>query len=202
MNDPHDFITWLFAGLATNSDIVIEGVEYEKMKLDVLEKILAKMNVDVDLHSPSLILKPQLANLKPVNIFSGSYPMFTTEWQVLISPLLTQIKGESRVVETLFANRMQHWIELAKMGASCSFFKDLKYHESEGRPRAVKVTGPQNLQGAEVDARDVRTGAALIIASLIANGKTTINNSEHIDRGYEAVHEKLKKSGVSVYIIS
>ncbi len=198
MNDPHDLATWIFAGLTTSSEITIEGIEYEKMKLDVLEKILRKMNVEIDLHSYSTIIKPQLRNIKPIKVYSGSYPMFTTEWQVLISPLLTQIKGESKVVETLFANRMQHWNEMAKMGIHTTFFKDPHFPEVESMPRAVKVSGPQKLHGTKVDAHDVRTGAALIIAGLIAEGKTIIQNAEHIDRGYEAIDKRLNTLGVRV----
>lgn len=198
MGDPHDLVTWISAGLATNSEITIEGIEYKKMKLEVLEKVLDQMNAKIDLHSTKDLLKPQLNKLKPIKIYSGSYPMFTTEWQVLLSPLFTQIKGESRVVETLFANRMQHWSELAKMGVNFDFYKDPKYHEVQGNPRAVKINGPQRLYGANVNARDVRTGATLIIAAMIAKGTTTINDAEHIDRGYGDIKSRLEKLGVKV----
>ena len=77
-------------------------------------------------------------------------------------------------------------------------FKDPKYPEIDGKPRAVKVNGPQKLYGAKVDARDVRTGAALVIAGLIAKGKTEIKNIEHIERGYENLVERLKSSGASI----
>lgn len=118
--------------------------------------------------------------------------MFITEWQVLISPLLTQIQGRSSVVETFYANRMQHWNEMAKMGAKSNFFRNPEYPEVENQPRAVRIKGPQKLHGATVKAKDVRTGAALIISDLIAKGKTTINNTEHIDRGYVDIVERFK----------
>ena len=198
MYDPNDLVTWISAALATNSEIVIEGIDYTKMKLQTLESTLVKMNINIDLHTFITNIKPQLKRIKPTEIYTGPYPVFTSEWQVLFSPLLTQIIGTSKVIETLFANRMQHWNELKKMGTVFEFFKDPKFPEEDGKPRAVKVTGPQKLHGAKVDARDVRTGAALVIAGLIAEGKTTILNAEHINRGYEAIDKRLRQLGVEV----
>lgn len=198
MYDVHDLVTWISAGLSTNSKLKIIGCQYKKMGLDPLEKIFKEMNAKINLQSSIIDLIPQLDKLKPVKIIAGFYPDFVTEWQVLISPLLTQINGESHVVETLFSNRMQHWNEMAKMGTVFDYFKHPKYPESEGKPRAVKVIGPQQLFGAEVEASDVRTGAALIITSLIANRKTKINNIEHILRGYEDIDKRLKFLGVNI----
>ena len=198
MHDPHDLVTWISAALTTNSELTIEGIEYKKMKLQTLEKTFDKMNIDIDLHKFTTRINPQLTSIKPLKIYAGQYPLFTSEWQVLISPLLTQIQGKSEIIETTFANRMQHWNEMAKMGVKFEFFKDPKYPEIDGKPRAVKVNGPQKLYGAKVDARDVRTGAALVIAGLIAKGKTEIKNIEHIERGYENLVERLKSSGASI----
>ncbi|KKQ97337.1 MAG: UDP-N-acetylglucosamine 1-carboxyvinyltransferase [Candidatus Woesebacteria bacterium GW2011_GWB1_39_12] len=198
MYDPHDLVTWISAALTTNSKLTIEGIEYEKMKLQTLERTFDKMNIGMDLHKFTARLNPQLTSIKPLNIYAGQYPLFTSEWQVLISPLLTQIQGKSEVIETIFANRMQHWNEMAKMGVKFEFFKDPKYPEVDDNPRAVKVTGPQKLYGAKVDARDVRTGAALVIAGLAAKGKTEITNTEHIERGYENLVERLKSLGANI----
>lgn len=197
MYDPHDLVTWIVASLSTNSKLTIEGVEYAKMKLDALEKTLMAMNVLIDLRSFTTTIQPQLAKIKPVNISAGQYPMFTTEWQVLFSPLLTQIAGESTVVETFFANRMQHWNELKKMGVHVNFFEIPNHPQENNHPRAVSVTGPQQLSGTKVVALDVRTGAALVVAGLIANGKTYITNIDNIERGYANIVERLTRLGVA-----
>lgn len=200
MPDPHDFITFLSSALSTNSELTFDAIDYERMKLNCLEKVCHKMNIKIDFYKDSARVMPQLTKLKHADIYAGQYPMFITEWQVLFSPLFTQVSGESKIVETFFADRMQQWNEMKKMGARYKFFKDPRYPEVEGKPRAVKVIGPQNLRGAKVDARDVRTGAALVIAGLIAEGKTEISNIEHIERGYEKLVERLKKLGSDIQI--
>jgi UDP-N-acetylglucosamine 1-carboxyvinyltransferase len=200
MNDPHDFVTWLFAGLSTNSQINIQGIQFEKMKLQTLDNTLKGMNINANLHNNILDLLPQLSKIRPANIIAGQYPLFTTEWQVLISPLLTQVKGESRVVESFYSNRMQHWSELSKLGAKFSFYKVMKYKEIDGHPRAVKLNGTQSLHGSKVNALDVRTGAALIIAGLIADGVTEISQIENIDRGYENLVDRLRSLGAKIKI--
>lgn len=196
MNDPHDLVTWLIAALATNSKLEIDGIDFKKMRLHTLEKYLLKMNIDVDLKNSSTIVKPQIRSIKPIDIVAGQFPLFTTEWQVLIAPLLTQLNGRSTVTETFFANRMRHWDELAKMGIEFTYIKTQKYPEINNNPRAVEVFGPQILNGATVNALDVRTGASLIISALLANGKTVIKNTENIERGYEDITKRLKKLGV------
>ncbi len=202
MNDPHDFVTCLVAGLATNSEITIEGIQYQKMRLNTLDDVLKMMNINLDLHQDISTLKPQLENIKPISLFAGQYPLFTTEWQVLFSPLLTQINGDSNIVETFFADRMRHWSELEKLGIKFTFYKDPNYPETNNNPRAVKISGSQQLKGGNVNALDVRTGAALVIAGLIAKGETQISGIENIERGYENLVGRFRQLGADIKIIN
>lgn len=198
MSDVHDFVTFLSAALSTNSDIKFTGIDYSKMRLEYMEKTTDKMNIEVDYGNNSAHVLPQLTKIKSYKIFAGQAPKFVTEWQVLFSPLLTQIRGTTKVVETMYSNRMQHWNEMKKMGANYKFYKDAKYPEQNGMPRAVRITGPQKLKGAKVIANDVRSGAALVISGLIATGKTQVSGVEHIQRGYENLVERLQKLGATI----
>lgn len=200
MPDRHDFITLLSAALSTNSDIGIIGVDWEKMKLDCLEPVLDSMNIKLQFDKDICKIPAQLDKIKPTTIYAGRYPQFITEWQVLMSPLFTQVGGTSKIVETVFSNRMTHWMQLEKMGIKYEIYQDPKYPEENGQPRAVKVKGPQNLYGASVTAKDVRSGAALVIAGLVAKGRTEINGAEHIERGYDNFVGRLQSLGAKIKI--
>lgn len=202
MFDRHDFITFLSSALTTNSEITICNIDHEIMKLDALDEVISQMGIQLEYSANSCYVPSQLSTLKPVNIVAGLYPNFITEWQVLFSPLLTQIKGDSKVVETVFANRMRHWEELGKMRARYEFYTDSLYPEAGNNPRAVRVTGPVELREASVKANDVRAGAALIIAGLAARGKTVVSNTEQIHRGYEHLVERLQLLGADIKYIS
>lgn len=198
MSDRHDFATFLSAALSTDSKITLTNLDYEKMKLDALNDVVKQMNIRLKFKNNSCFINSDLSKLKPVKIIAGRYPNFQTEWQVLFSPLLTQVKGKSKVVDTIFTKRMGHWEELKKMGAKFQYFKVKEYPEEGNKPRAVKVFGHINLKGAKVTAKDVRSGAALVIAALTAKGKTEITGIEHIERGYEDIVGRFRKLGADI----
>jgi len=206
MNDRQDFATWVSAALTTNSEIEITNIDYKKMRLEQMNDVLNKMNISLYYSQDSCLVPAQIEKIKPTKIFAGKYPDFQTEWQVLFSPLLTQIKGKSRVVEKIFPNRMQHWRELGELGAKYKFVKSAILPEyphtgpEKRPPNAVEVTGPVSLKGAKVEAQDVRGGAALIIAGLAAQGKTEISNIDHIERGYEDIVGRLRAVGADIAI--
>lgn len=93
---------------------------------------------------------------------------------------------------------MRHWEELGKMGAKYEFIRHPEYPEVANNPRAVTVTGPVHLQGAPVIANDLRAGAALIIAGLVAEGHTLISEVDHVHRGYERLVERLQDLGATI----
>lgn len=122
-----------------------------------------------------------------VNIKTQGYPGFPTDLQQPLTTLLTQCQGVSIIEETIWENRFQNVSYLNLMGA------DIKVNNKQ-----AYIKGPTMLQGKEVTATDLRAGACLIIAGLIAKGITTINNVDHILRGYENIIAKLKKIGAKI----
>jgi UDP-N-acetylglucosamine 1-carboxyvinyltransferase len=209
VSDRHEFATWVSAGLSTNSNLLINGVDYERMKLKQLEKVIKSMNIDLEFENNCCKIIPQLKKIQPTTIEAGRYPDFQTEWQVVFSPLLTQVGGKSRVVELLYPDRMAHWKEMKKMGIKSKLSQSIKSplfapadEKERITPNVVEITGPQSLYGAKVPANDVRAGAALIIAGLLAKGKTEITGIDQIERGYEDIVERLQKLGVDIRYVS
>lgn len=115
------------------------------------------------------------------------YPGFPTDMQAQMVAFLSVARGTSIMVETVFENRYKHVDELLRMGANIKL---------EGRIAVIK--GVRKLMGANVYARDLRGGAALVLAGLIAEGETVVNGVKHIDRGYEEIEKKLQQVGVVI----
>lgn len=156
--------------------------------IEALTSKLKEAGADIEIEEDSIICK-KIDNLKPVNIKTYYYPGFATDLQQPFSVFLTQCKGKSQIEETIYENRYMHVEYLNKMGANI-----------ETNNRIATVHGKTELKGEEVVATDLRAGAALIIAGLIAEGKTTINKVEHILRGYEGIIEKLSNVGADIKI--
>jgi UDP-N-acetylglucosamine 1-carboxyvinyltransferase len=127
------------------------------------------------------------AKLSAIDIQTFAYPGFPTDLQAPIGALLTQAHGESSIHETMYDGRLSYVGELRKMGADVRL---------EGQTAWIR--GPTRLMGGEVRALDIRSGAAVILAALAAEGKTVISESGHVDRGYENIHGKLKQLGARI----
>jgi UDP-N-acetylglucosamine 1-carboxyvinyltransferase len=123
----------------------------------------------------------------PVDIQTFPYPGFPTDLQAPIGALLTQAHGESSIHETMYDGRLLYVSELQKMGA------DIKV---EGQTALIK--GPCRLKGSEVRALDIRSGAAVILAALVAEGCSVISNLGYVDRGYEGIDTKLAQLGARI----
>lgn len=156
--------------------------------IEALTSKLKEAGADIEIEEDTIICK-KIDNLKPVNIKTYYYPGFATDLQQPFSVFLTQCKGKSQIEETIYENRYMHVEYLNKMRANI-----------ETNNRIATVHGKTELKGEEVVATDLRAGAALIIAGLIAEGKTTINKVEHILRGYEGIIEKLSNVGADIKI--
>ena len=126
--------------------------------------------------------------MKAVDITTKPYPGFATDLQQPLTVLLTQAEGESRITETIYVERFKHCYELQKMGA------DIEVHTG-----SCVVRGPSNLEGQKVTATDLRCGAAMVVAGLLGEGITTIENVFHIDRGYSQLDAKLRKLGANIW---
>jgi UDP-N-acetylglucosamine 1-carboxyvinyltransferase len=121
-----------------------------------------------------------------------TFPGFPTDLQAQYMALMTQAEGQSVISEYVHENRFQHVRELAKMGAGI---------EVEGRLHAI-VHGPCRLHGTEVAIPDIRSGAALVIAALCAEGDTVLRNAWHVERGYEDMVGKLASAGAKIKVVS
>jgi len=180
--------TFMVAAAISRGDVWIENVVPEH-----LQPLIAKLNeVGVEIMPWSGGIRV-LGNhcYRPTDIKTMPYPGFPTDMQAQMMTLLASIEGTSVIVETIFENRFMHVPELRRMGA------DIKV---EGRVAIIK--GNSDWEGASVESPDLRAGAALILAAIFAKGETRIGRLEHVDRGYEKIHEKLRKLGAEVERIS
>ncbi|PHO07506.1 UDP-N-acetylglucosamine 1-carboxyvinyltransferase [Thermoanaerobacterium thermosaccharolyticum] len=177
--------TYMVAAAMTGGDVLIENVIVDHIK-SIIAK-LTECGIDVFEEGTGVRVKG-MRNYKAVDVKTLPYPGFPTDMQAQMMAMMAGAKGTSVIIETVFENRFMHVDELKRMGA------DIKI---EGR--TAVVTGIDHLSGAEVKATDLRAGAALILAGLIAEGKTIINDVHHIDRGYVNIEEKLKNLGAIIY---
>ena len=169
---------------AAGGDVLIENVIPRHM--DSLSAKLREAGAEVDEYEDSIRVKSD-GNLHGVNVKTMPYPGFPTDLQPQIVTLLSIAKGTSIITEGVSTSRFQYIEELIRMGADIVI----------GGDRAI-VHGIDHLSGAEVKATDLRAGACLAIAGLVANGTTYINDLKHIDRGYEKLEDKLRALGAEI----
>ena len=181
--------TYMIAAAMTHGDVIIENVlaEHQKPLLAKLREAGVLIEEDIDRIHVSCP-----GELKGVNVKTLPYPGFPTDMQAQIMAMMTICQGRSTVMETVFENRFMHVVELNRMGASIA---------TTGARGAI-IEGPAKLTGCEVSATDLRAGAAMILAGLVAEGTTTVGNLHHIDRGYEDIVGKLKALGADIQRIS
>jgi UDP-N-acetylglucosamine 1-carboxyvinyltransferase len=145
------------------------------------------MGANIKLVEPTVIEVSCNQRLNAVNIVTQPYPGFPTDLQALAMAMLTTAEGVSIVTESLYENRFMQVPELRRMGADIH----------QDRNHAI-IKGVKNLTGATVVASDLRAGAALVIAGLMANKETIVEKLHHIDRGYEAFEDKLRALGAKI----
>jgi UDP-N-acetylglucosamine 1-carboxyvinyltransferase len=178
--------TFMVAAAITRGDILIKNSVPDHVR-PVIAKLIecgAVVNDEVE----GLRVRGDLRNLNATNIKTLPYPGFPTDMQAIFMSLLTTVEGESTVIETVFENRFMHATELCRMGANI---------EVDGR----KATIPGDiyrLKGTRVISTDLRAGAALVLAGLIAEGTTEVTEIYHIERGYENFVEKLQGLGAKI----
>lgn len=159
-----------------------------------LEALIAKLKesgVDMEVGIDNIIVKGN-NKFKPLSIKTLPYPGFPTDLQQIMATYMTQCKGNSTIEETIYENRFQNLYELEKMGATIKIRKD---------NRKAIIKGKTTLKGTNVNSTDLRGGASLVIAGLIAEGTTTISNISYILRGYDKIIEKLTNVGAKIEII-
>ncbi len=176
--------TFMVAAAITNGDIVVENVIPNHLKPITAKLTEAGCEVIINDEDIRVIGTPKL---KSIDIKTLPYPGFPTDMQAQFIALMTKCEGINVAIETVFENRFMHVGEFKKMGADITI---------DGRSAIINGNAP--LHGAEVNATDLRSGASLILAGLVAEGTTTINNLYHIDRGYENIEEKFRKLGAKI----
>ena len=177
--------TFLTAGAITNGDLTVKRCE--PLHLGAIISKLRETGVSIEETEPGCLRVRGLRKLVAADVTTEEYPGFATDMQAQYMALATQSEGASTITETIFENRYLHASEMMRMGANISI---------DGR-RAV-VRGPSLLSGTTVQASDLRASASLVLAALVASGKTTIERVYHIDRGYEQIVEKLSAVGADI----
>ena len=177
--------TFLVAGALTQGDITL--LDAEPGHLTTIIEKLRYSGVGIEINDNRILRVTGSPEIKPQDITTSPYPGFPTDMQAQFMVLMTQASGTSIITETIFDRRFLHVNELLRLGASIEVSGD----------KAI-VHGQTPLSGAEVIATDLRASASLILAGLIASGETIVNDVEHIDRGYEAIEEKLNALGARI----
>ena len=179
--------TYIMIGALIGNNLKIENI-VEKHLESLLYK-LKEAGVKYEINDNSIILS-KVEHLKPVNIKTTVYPGFPTDLGQPMSTFLTQCEGESLFEETIYENRLRHVPHLNSMGANIQAFD-----------KKAIIIGKTPLVGKKVKATDLRAGASMLVAGLIATGTTEIQNIEHLLRGYERIVEKLESVGVNIKLI-
>lgn len=176
--------TYIMIGACACKSLVVENIIPEH--LEALTQKLLEMGVDLKIEDESIYVSNK-NKLKAVKIKTQVYPGFPTDMQQIMSSLMTTAEGRSVIEETIYENRFQNLYEIKKMGANVEINSNKGY-----------IFGPTKLRGKTVNATDLRAGASLVLAALIAEGTTTINNADYILRGYEHITEKLTSLGAKI----
>ena len=169
-----------------------KGIKVKNVLYEHLESFIAKleaMGVRMTVEEDAIFVEEQ-GDLKPVDIKTSPYPGFATDLQQPMTPLLLKASGRGKIIDTIYEKRVNHVPELARMGA------DIQVLGGQ-----IIYSGPTQLSGAPVKASDLRAGAALVTADLMAEGQTEITNIEFILRGYSNIIEKLSDLGADIRLI-
>ena len=169
-----------------------KGIKVKNVLYEHLESFIAKleaMGVRMTVEEDAIFVEEQ-GDLKPVDIKTSPYPGFATDLQQPMTPLLLKASGRGKIIDTIYEKRVNHVPELARMGA------DIQVLGGQ-----IVYNGPTQLSGAPVKVSDLRAGAALVTAGLMAEGQTEITNIEFILRGYSNIIEKLSDLGADIRLI-
>lgn len=206
MPDRNEAVSYACAAIATKGDVIIENAQAKHLRpfLRKLSEIGA--HHEIDHYGIRFYYQTEL---QPTNVTTEIEPGFMTDWQPLWATLATQCHGDSIIHETIYPDRFQYVDELTKMGAKIEKFnpkvddfeKTYNFYQSTDKPEyyhAIKISGPSQLQAGEFTVKDLRHGATLILAAMTAQGTSTINNIELVDRGYESLDERLRSIGAQI----
>ncbi|MEJ7801855.1 MAG: UDP-N-acetylglucosamine 1-carboxyvinyltransferase [Candidatus Limnocylindria bacterium] len=181
--------TFAIAAAITGGSVTLRGVN--PAHLGAFLEVCDRMGVSYEADAAASALTVRAVDpgsLRAVDVRTDPYPGFATDFQAPLSVLLTQAGGLSTINETIFEDRLDHLRELTRMGADIELLDE----------RRARISGPTPLHGAEVGIADLRAGATLILAALVATGTSVISGIEHVDRGYEQIEAKLVALGANI----
>lgn len=177
--------TFIAAAAATRSNITLTNIDHTHM--DAVYALMDTIKIPYELHQNALEIKPN-GSLHAFKLQTGPYPAFPTDLQAPFGVLATQSAGTSLIHDTMFEGRLGYINELIKMGANATICD----------PHRVLITGPTPLYAQEIKSLDLRAGATLVIAGLVAEGETIIRDAEILDRGYYKLQERLQTLGAEI----
>lgn len=188
---PSDYLetgTLVAAALVTHGKVRLHDVEYEELVsfLEAVKRMGGEWRYDAS--EKMLFVDGEISSLKSTEVRSNIFPGFPTDLVTPLGVVMTQAQGVSRLFERLYEGRMAYLYELEKMGAHVEV---LNAHQA-------LIIGPTPLRGRTVASNDVRAGAAMVLAALCADGKTTITDVRYIERGYDHLDEKLRSLGANI----
>ncbi len=178
--------TYIIAGALAGKELKIDNIIPGHVEMLIMK--LQEMGVNIEVGEDYVIVS-KTDKLKPVKVKTLGYPGFATDLQQPVTVLLTQCEGISTLEETIYENRFQNIPYLNEMGAEITVIE-----------KKINISGPTKLHGATVKATDLRAGACLILAALIAEGETVVTDIEHVLRGYENIVSKLNDVGAKLTI--
>lgn len=176
--------TWIVAGLLLGNPLKVSGFDPRTLMAPI--EIIKKMGGTIDIEQDAVRVKK--SQMKSANITTDVYPHFPTDLQSPFGLLLTQCAGKSSINEKLFNDRLKYLDELKLMGANVN---RVSVHRAE-------IVGPTPLTAKHIHSTDLRAGATMVLAGLVAEGKTIVDGAKIIDRGYESIDDKLRKVGASI----
>ncbi|HLA01344.1 MAG TPA: UDP-N-acetylglucosamine 1-carboxyvinyltransferase [Aestuariivirga sp.] len=177
--------TYAMAAAMTGGNVLLKGAK--PGNLESMIDVMTRAGITIQRTNEGLRIERNGQGIEPVTVDTDPYPGFPTDLQAQLMALMTKSKGTAMIRETIFENRFMHVQELARLGA------DIHLHGD-----TAEVRGVQKLTGADVMATDLRASVSLVIAGLVAEGETMIHRVYHLDRGFEALEEKLQACGADV----
>lgn len=205
-NDRNELVTYAVLAIATKGDVIVGDIP--RSHIEEFLKMLEKAGGGCEALSDTKFRFFYKGAIHPTHIETAPHPGFMTDWQPNWGVLMTQATGESTIHERIFENRFVYVAELEKLGAKIEFISpeieniESFYHFSVNKAKpveqAIKIVGPTPLHSAILKIHDLRAGASLLIAALVADGESIIEGSTILERGYENIVEKITTIGGQV----
>lgn len=205
--DRNEVVTFAVASILTGGNIWIKDIDFSSITAFVDKCTSAGVEIEERDSSARFYVNSEL---KPTEIVAKAHPGFMTDWQGVWALLMTQAKGVSTILETIYENRFGYKNELNKMGAHIEFIPEhienpqdvynFNYEKNKTYQQKIEIRGKTPLHNAVLEMSDLRAGATLVLAALIATGTSVIYGVEHVERGYEKFDERLKELGANIEI--